>query len=65
MHACSLGLFLVTTALQPLAGGCTKDVMGRPMQKNVAKIGYFSSSGFLNSSLFLQGSLLREGKFEW
>ena len=24
MHACSLGLFLVTTALQPLAGGCTK-----------------------------------------
>ena len=24
MHACSLGLFLVTTALQPLAGGCIK-----------------------------------------
>ena len=24
MHACSLGLFLVTTALQLLAGGCTK-----------------------------------------
>ena len=40
MHACSLGLFLVTTALQPLASGCTKYVMGHPMPENMAKIVY-------------------------
>ena len=73
MHACSLGLFLVTTALQPLAGGCTKYVMGHPMPENMAKIVYkivhFLSASFayLNSSLLLSEKLLRQCKytFDW
>ena len=69
MHACSLGLFLVTTALQPLAGGCTKYVMGHPMPENMAKIVQLLSASFayLNSSLLLSAKLLRQCKytFDW